>query len=202
MQLTNMITFMLFAYLPVSAQTATATLKGLVTDSSEKVLPGAALTLTQNSTGLKRTFTADDGGHFTFTFLEPGNYSLGLAFNGAAMRPNVIADPIIASESDKKNTLTWFNTAAFQAPTTYQFGNAPRTFSNLRGPGYFGTNMSLQRNFKITESACLQFRAEAFNIFNRANFIIPVGVLGAANFGKLLAAEDPRQMQFALKLYF
>ncbi len=70
------------------------------------------------------------------------------------------------------------------------------------GTGIFGTNMSLQRNFKITETTRLQFRAEAFNIFNRANFIIPVGVLGAANFGKLLAAEDARQMQFALKLYF
>ncbi len=141
-------------------------------------------------------------------FVQVANNGLqGLAYNGSggansAWRPNVVGDPIIASEADKKNTLTWYNTAAFQSPLTFQFGNAPRTFTNLRGPGFFGTNMSLQRNFKITETARLQFRAEAFNIFNRANFIVPAGVLGAANFGKLLAAEDARQMQFALKLYF
>ncbi len=73
---------MLIACISGSSQTATATLKGVVTDSSEKVLPGAALTLTQNSTGLKRTFTADDGGQFTFTFLEPGNYSLEVQATG------------------------------------------------------------------------------------------------------------------------
>jgi hypothetical protein len=48
----------------------------------------------------------------------------------------------------------------------------------------------------------LQFRAEAFNLFNRANFTIPSTTLGAVNFGQLIAAEDARQLQFALKLYF
>ena len=62
--------------------------------------------------------------------------------------------------------------------------------------------MSVQRNFKLTETMRLQFRTEAFNLFNRANFITPVSILGAANFGRLIAAEDARQMQFALKLYF
>jgi hypothetical protein len=72
----------------------------------------------------------------------------------------------------------------------------------VRSPGYFSTNLSLARDFKITETAKLQFRAEAFNLFNRANFSYPVSTLGAAGFGRINATEDARQMQFALRLYF
>ncbi|MBI3425439.1 MAG: TonB-dependent receptor [Acidobacteria bacterium] len=124
----------------------------------------------------------------------------GLSFIG--LRPNLVADPVIADAAQRKETLQWFNAAAFQTPPQYTFGNAPRTFANLRGPGYLSTNLSLQRNFKFAETMRLQFRVEAFNLFNRANFTAPVTILGAANFGRLLAAEDARQMQFALKLYF
>ncbi|MCI0390175.1 MAG: TonB-dependent receptor [Acidobacteria bacterium] len=129
----------------------------------------------------------------------------GLAYVGSSgngLRPNLIADPVLSDASQRKRTLTWFNTAAFQAPPQFTFGNSPRTFSNLRGPAYFGTNLSLQRNFKLTETSRLQVRAEAFNLFNRTNFTIPSAILGAVNFGQLINAEDARQFQFALKLYF
>src|SRR5689334_3992383 len=59
-----------------SAQTATATLKGTVTDSGGGVVSGAGLTLTNLSTGLKKTFTTAEGGQFAFTFVEPGAYSI------------------------------------------------------------------------------------------------------------------------------
>lgn len=129
----------------------------------------------------------------------------GLAYvgsSGQGLRPNLIADPRLPDDSERKRTLIWFNTAAFQAPPQFTFGNSPRTLSNLRGPAYFGVNLSLQRNFKLTETSRLQFRAEAFNLFNRTNFRIPSTTLGAVNFGELINAEDARQLQFALKLYF
>jgi hypothetical protein len=146
-------------------------------------------------------------GGFPLNILTVSNGLQGLAFVGSnaavgGLRPNLIGDPVIADATQRKTTLQWFNTAAFQAPPQYTFGNSPRTFSNLRGPGHFSTNMSVQRNFKFTETMRLQFRVEGFNVFNRANFTTPVSILGAANFGRLLAAEDARQMQFALKLYF
>ncbi|HEX9000678.1 MAG TPA: hypothetical protein VGB07_12305, partial [Blastocatellia bacterium] len=72
----------------------------------------------------------------------------------------------------------------------------------MRGPGYFTTNLSLQRDFRFTETAKLQIRAEAFNIFNRANFQTPGTAFGAANFGIISSTEDPRQIQFAARLYF
>src|SRR5262245_19113628 len=59
----------------VNAQTATATLKGVVRDAGGAV-PGAVVTLTNTATNLQKTFTADEGGHFTFTFVEPGFYTL------------------------------------------------------------------------------------------------------------------------------
>jgi hypothetical protein len=58
------------------AQTATATLKGTVVDGNGNALPGASGALTNQATGLKRTFTSDSGGQFTLTFIEPGVYRL------------------------------------------------------------------------------------------------------------------------------
>src|SRR5215475_10667086 len=59
-----------------NAQTATATLKGVVNDAGGGAVPGAVVTLTNIATDLKKTFTTDEGGHFTFTFIEPGLYAL------------------------------------------------------------------------------------------------------------------------------
>lgn len=124
----------------------------------------------------------------------------GLAFN--SLRPNIVGD-ISTTASNKADRLRqYFNPLAFAQPAPYTFGNAPRTLPNLRGPSYFSTNLSLQRDFQFTERAKLQFRAEAFNVFNRANFQTPGTAFGAANFGTITGTEDPRQVQFALRLYF
>src|SRR5262245_13546621 len=60
----------------VSAQTATATLKGAVRDGGGNALPGATVNLINNSTGFKKTFTTDSGGQYTFTLIEPGFYAV------------------------------------------------------------------------------------------------------------------------------
>ena len=126
---------------------------------------------------------------------------LGLAFT--QLRPNLVGDPNLPDDRSKADKIAqWFNTAAFAQPAQYTFGNAPRTLPNVRGPGHFSTNVSLQRDFKITETIRFQFRAESYNVFNRANFTTPSAVLGANNFGRIIATEDPRQFQFGAKLYF
>ena len=124
----------------------------------------------------------------------------GLAF--IALRPNLAADPQSSADSTAGKILQYFNTAAFQQPANYTIGNAPRTLSSLRGPNYVTTSFSISRDFKFTEKAKLQFRAEAFNAFNRANFATPGTTLGLANFGVITNTEDPRQVQFAARLYF
>src|SRR5262249_41119156 len=95
----------------------------------------------------------------------------GLAFN--SLRPNIVGDVKTSTTSKADRILHYFNAAAFAQPDPYTFGNAPRTLPNLRSPGYFTTNLSVQRDFHFTENARLQVRAEAFNVFNRANFQVP-----------------------------
>jgi len=124
----------------------------------------------------------------------------GLAF--IALRPNLVGNPQTSATDKAGKILQYFNTAAFQQPANYTLGNAPRTLSSLRGPNYVTTSFSISRDFKFTEKAKLQFRAEAFNAFNRANFSTPGTTLGLANFGVIANTEDPRQVQFAARLYF
>jgi hypothetical protein len=124
----------------------------------------------------------------------------GLAFN--SLRPNVIGEVNVSAGSTADRIRQYFNPLAFAQPAPYTFGNAPRTMPSLRGPGYFSTNLSLQRDFRFTENAKLQIRAEAFNVFNRANFQAPGTAFGAANFGVITGTEDPRQIQFAARIYF
>jgi hypothetical protein len=113
-----------------------------------------------------------------------------------------VADVNTSAESKADRIRQYFNPLAFAQPAPYTFGNAPRTLPNLRAPSYFATNLSLQRDFHFTENARLQIRAEAFNVFNRANFQAPGTAFGAANFGVITGTEDPRQLQFAVRLYF
>ena len=63
-------------------------------------------------------------------------------------------------------------------------------------------DIGLHKNFPITPSVRLQFRAEAFNVFNRVNFDNPNGDRSSANFGRILTAKDPRILQFALRASF
>jgi hypothetical protein len=65
--------------------------------------------------------------------------------------------------------------------------------------------MALLKSTAITESTKLQFRAEAFNVFNHAQFKNPDGLVNDTNqggFGYVTSANDPRIMQVALKFLF
>jgi hypothetical protein len=70
------------------------------------------------------------------------------------------------------------------------------------GPGLQEFDLSLQKDMRLTEAATLQFRAEAYNLLNRANFNIPNRTAFTANFGRISSAQDSRQFQLALKLAF
>jgi hypothetical protein len=72
----------------------------------------------------------------------------------------------------------------------------------LRGPGIQLVNFSAFKNFPLTEKLRFQFRFEAFNFFNRANFYKPNSTVSNVNYGRILAARDPRVIQFGAKLAF
>ncbi len=94
----------------------------------------------------------------------------------------------------------------FLNPTSFGL-NATGTYGNVgkgafTGPNFIDWDMGIFKNFKLTERVKLQFRAEFFNIFNRANFLDPGTTVSAAGFGSIKSANDPRIGQFALKLSF
>jgi len=105
------------------------------------------------------------------------------------------------------------NPNAFQDVTT-GLGNVPRNFA--RGFGAWQMNLGVRREFPIYEGLKLQFRAEAFNVFNHPNFGTINGGHGQGNFGlatgtlanslgvlsPLYQMGGPRSMQFALKIVF
>jgi hypothetical protein len=99
-----------------------------------------------------------------------------------------------------RTPLVWFNTAAFQtAPTTRQ-GNSP--VGNIVGPTWYSWDWSLRKNFKLPrEGMTLGFQADAFNLFNRANWQNPNTTIGG-NFGKVSQANNPRNLQFGLRFGF
>jgi hypothetical protein len=117
-----------------------------------------------------------------------------------ASRPNLIGNPNMGPHTVEE----WISPAAFQRlkPVTQagQFGNAGRDIAE--GPAFTDFDGSLTRNFKLTETMGLQFRAESFNIANHANFGLPVADLNSPNFGQIETASPARLMQFALKLTF
>src|SRR5881409_4300606 len=104
----------------------------------------------------------------------------------------------------------WFDARAFSMPTAGTFGNVGR--SSLRGPGLFNVDTSLFKRIPIRESVTLQFRAEVFNLLNRANFAYPNFVVFQGNSNNYSYSESAgqitntattaRQIQFALKLQF
>ena len=96
----------------------------------------------------------------------------------------------------------WFNTSCYTAPLPGTVGDAPK--NPLRQQAFRKWDFSLFRNFGLGESRSLQFRAEAFNIFNQHTFILtgPAVTTTDANFGGMGASAAARTMQLALKLIF
>jgi len=115
---------------------------------------------------------------------------------------DVIGNPNLSGDRSKQEKLArYFNTQAFTVAALGTFGNAPRNF--LRGPGSVNFDLSAVKSFPVHERVRMQFRAEAFNVFNRANFSNPFATANnAARFGRIESAASPRIMQLALRLTF
>jgi len=81
-----------------------------------------------------------------------------------------------------------------------RFGNFGRNV--FHGPGDIIFDVSLIKRTRIGEDKSIEFRAEAFNVMNHANFGNPNGSIGSANFGRVTTTRDPRLIQFGLKFQF
>jgi TonB dependent receptor. len=121
------------------------------------------------------------------------------AFAGfGVQRPNLVGEPTLPA--DQRTPSQWFNTAAFAAAPQFTLGSASR--NPVRGPSYRNVDLALIRRLPVHAGAALEIRAEIFNLLNTPNFGAPNAVQGAANFGTITTAFDPRVGQLALKLLF
>lgn len=94
--------------------------------------------------------------------------------------------------------------AAFTTEEPGQLGNVPRRF--FHGPGIDNFDVTLSKRLRLTESKSFEFRVEAFNVFNHAQFYGPASVDGEVNndphFGQVVSAATPRLVQIATKFEF
>lgn len=96
----------------------------------------------------------------------------------------------------------YFDPTAFVVPTAFgDFGLLGRNI--LRGPKQIDTDLSIMKDFRVTESQQLEFCAELFNLFNNVNFDNPINIASSGNFGQIVdTTTGPRVIQFALKYMF
>jgi hypothetical protein len=128
--------------------------------------------------------------------------------DAGTMRPDLVHNPNLpGGRSHGEQVAEWFDTSAFvnvcpgpEGP--FSFGNAGRNI--VRGPGLHDWDFGLAKQIPLPgEGRHLDFRAEFFNIFNHPIFGQPGGTAGTPQFGVISGTVvNPREIQFALKLYF
>lgn len=127
-------------------------------------------------------------------------------------RPDLVqGQPLYLNSSNK---LKYLNPAAFALPGVGRFGSLGRGV--VVGPGIANVDFSVNKNWRVRERFGVQFRAEMFNLFNRANFTgvdvglslqnvasnVNFGIPGNTNFGSIGRTRGPREIQFGLKFTF
>jgi len=115
------------------------------------------------------------------------------------VRANVTGQPLFGPNT--RNTMNWFNPAAFAIPAAFTFGNAGR--NTVYGPGMQTLDLALVRSFRLHESKTLEVRGEAFNALNHSNFGTPNRFVNTPQFGSITEASTPgREIQVGARFSF
>jgi len=138
-----------------------------------------------------------------FTVYDSANVSLQAPHPGVSGmfgdRPNVVGNP---NKGAPHTVNQWVSRSAFQrldpVANAGQFGNESR--NSIDGPAFGSLDAAVDKSFPLSESTRLLFRAEAFNVTNHTNFIVPINDINSPVFGQIVEAQSPRVLQFALKL--
>jgi hypothetical protein len=126
-----------------------------------------------------------------------------------ARRPNFA--PGVSVKVPHPSAAGWFNVAAFTVPTDYTFGNVPRTYTGIRGPGALNINMSLMKETTYRRfTSTLQ--ASAFNIINKVNYgsvntALPSTAVSSnptsyGTFGTITTAQQSRNLLLTARIRF
>ena len=139
--------------------------------------------------------------------------------NNVDQRPNRV--PGVPLYLGSRSISHWINPAAFSLPAVGAWGDAGRNL--VTGPPLWQDDSAIEKNFHLTERNNVIFRAEAFNIFNRAQYGQPSGSLSVttksgvrtltvpASFGAitstvnsagLVGTGTPRVLEFSLRITY
>jgi Carboxypeptidase regulatory-like domain len=116
--------------------------------------------------------------------------------------PQIFSGPLKVN-TNPRNSRAAFNTALFAPEKLGQLGNSARRF--FYGPGIENFDVQVSKTVHLSESKSFDIRAEAFNMFNHAQFYGPSSVDGEindSNFGSVVSAAAPRLVQLAVKFKF
>ncbi len=123
-------------------------------------------------------------------------------------RPNFVGEPRRSHGSDTSWVNNYFaNPASIQTPAPFTLGNAPRTTGAVRSPFFFDSDLSIAKQFLLSnvhEGIRLEMRLEAENAFNHPVLGTPDTNAGDPSLGQItyVANPGPRQCQLALKIMF
>jgi hypothetical protein len=139
---------------------------------------------------------------------DSDNSLLGTLGNGVNNQildtPQVVPGQALQLNTNPRNNPYAFNTSAFAPEALGQLGDAARRI--FQGPGIENFDVQLSKTVRLLrESQSLDFRVEAFNVFNHAQFYGPQAVSGEINdpdFGRIVSAAAPRLIQVAMKFHF
>jgi len=170
-----------------------------------------------NSRGVARTLlggwklsaigTAQTGLPFNIT-IDRSNGSVpgGFAISGAE-RPNYVYG-VPLTPPNGSDPQEWVNPAAFSTPSPGTFGNLGR--NAFRAPGISQLDLAFMKDVSITERIRIRFRADMFNVFNRAQYGAPNADVSQVNFGVITTTISsyatgrgtPREFQLSVRTSF
>jgi hypothetical protein len=126
---------------------------------------------------------------------------------GPGSRPNIGTGSAYASNQSRAQ---WLNvgaggalSSAFVIPADNTYGNYG--FNTLRGPIFINQDLSVSKNFRLTERLTFQLRGEAYNLFNHASLGLPNTNVNGNNAGQITAlafGSTMRRLQFAGRIDF
>jgi hypothetical protein len=124
-----------------------------------------------------------------------GNTAIG------ARRADFVGGDAYSSELiDSTGVVHWLEPTAFAAAPDGRRGNSER--GQFRGPSLTVFDLSLRKQFGLTERVKLQFQADLFNALNHTNFRNPATTVTDQGFGTITAAAPPRNVQLGMRLTF
>ncbi|MBV9503580.1 MAG: TonB-dependent receptor, partial [Acidobacteriia bacterium] len=149
--------------------------------------------------------TAQTGLPVNITVDRPNSAVPGLFTISGAERPDYVSG-VPLTPPGGSHPSDWINLAAFSVPSNQTFGNLGR--NAFRAPAISQLDLGLSKFINIKERLNLRFRADLFNVFNRAQFGAPNADISASNFGIITSTVSnyatgrgtPRELQLSAKV--